>query len=157
MEKSATDFISHLTAERDGLLSLIALLESEQQALVKGYEEQLLELSIRKTQIVHELGKLANLRKNDLRIHDAEISVNGLIAWLKAYAPSCLPIWQEIQRFVGQMQNINRNNGTLIQTKLRINQQALAVLLNTTNGTYGLYGADGQQHLHTASRILSSV
>jgi flagellar biosynthesis/type III secretory pathway chaperone len=106
---------------------------------------------------VYELGKLANLRKNDLRIHDAEISVNGLIAWLKAYAPSSPSIWQEIQKLVGKMQNINRNNGILIQTKLRINQQALAVLLNATNGAHGLYGADGQQHLHTASRILSRV
>ncbi len=152
-----TDFISRLNAERDTLLSLSTLLETEQQALISGNSEQLLDFSNRKTQIVYELNKLANARKNDLRTHGAEISVNGLIGWLRSYAPSSLPIWKEIQKLVRQMQYLNRDNGTLIQTKLRTTQQALAVLFNATNSAHGLYGADGHQHLHATSRVLSRV
>jgi flagellar biosynthesis/type III secretory pathway chaperone len=98
-----TDFISRLNAERDALLSLSTLLEAEQQALISGNSEQLLDFSNRKTQIVYALNKLANVRKNDMRTHGAEISVNGLIAWLRSHAPSSLPIWQEIQKLVRQM------------------------------------------------------
>ena len=153
----ATDFISRLNTERDGLRSLVTLLKAEQQALVEGNTEQLPAMADSKTRAVQELSKLANARKNDLLTHNAEIKVGGIIAWLQVYAVDSLPIWQDIQQLVEQMQHLNRTNGTLIQTKMRHNQQALAVLLNATNSTHGLYGADGQPHLPSSSRILGSV
>jgi flagella synthesis protein FlgN len=153
----ATDFISRLNAERDGLKSLVTLLETEQQALIDGKTEQLLTLSDSKTLAVQELSKLANARKNDQITHGAEIKAKGIVAWLQTYAAGSLPVWQDIQQLVEQMQYLNRTNGTLIQAKLRHNQQALMVLLNTTNNTQGLYGADGQPHLPSSSRILGSV
>ena len=55
------------------------------------------------------------------------------------------------------MQNLNRINGALIQTKLRNNQQALTILLNVANSAQGLYGADGQTHISSSRRILGSV
>jgi flagella synthesis protein FlgN len=153
----ATEFISRLNAERDGLRSLVALLEAEQQALIDGDVEQLLTLSDSKTQAVQGLSELANARQNDMRTHNAEIKANGIVAWLQAYAAGSLPVWQDIQQLVEQMQNLNRISGTLIQTKLRHNQQALAVLVNVANNAHGLYGADGQPHLPSSSRILGSV
>lgn len=153
----AANFTSRLNTERDALRSLVTLLETEQQALIEGHTEQLLELSEKKTQAVQELSKLANARKNELLTHDAAIQANGIIAWLKSYAPNSLPAWQDIQKLAEQMQYLNRTNGTLIQTKLRHVQQALSVLLNTTNHVHGLYGADGQSHIPSSSRILGSV
>lgn len=159
MTKSApaTDFTSRLNAERDALRSLVTLLETEQQALIDGKAEQLLPLSDSKTQAVHALSKLANARKNDLLTHAAAIKASGIVAWLQAHAAGSLPVWQDIQQLAEQMQNLNRTNGTLIQSKLRNNQQALAVLLNVTNSTQGLYGADGQPQLSSSGRILGSV
>jgi flagella synthesis protein FlgN len=153
----ATNFISRLNTERDGLRSLVTLLKTEQQALIDGNTEQLLALADSKTRAVHELSKLANARKNDLLTHGAKIKASGIVAWLQAHAAGSLPVWQDIQQLVEQMQQLNRTNGTLIQTKLRHNQQALAVLLNAANSTHGLYGADGQTHLSSSSRILGSV
>lgn len=154
---TATDFTSRLNTERAALRSLVTLLETEQRALIEGHTEQLLELSEKKTQAVQELSKLAHARINELRPHDAAIQASGIITWLKAYAPNSPPVWQDIQKLAEQMQYLNRTNGTLIQTKLRHNQEALAVLHGTVNSTHGLYGANGQPHLHSSSRILGSV
>src|ERR1017187_9587993 len=135
---SVKDFVSRLNSERDALRLLVSLLEAEQKILIDGNVEQLLALSDSKINAVQELGGLANARKNFLLAHDSEIKAHGLDAWLQAIDAVSLPIWQDIQKTVEQMQNFNRTNGTLIQTKLRYNQQALAVLLNATNTTHGL-------------------
>jgi len=151
------DFISRLNAERDALREFVKLLETEQQALIDGQTEQLLSLADSKTQVVQALSKLADARKNDQRIHSAEIQASGIVAWIQAQATDSLPVWQDIQQLVEQMQYVNRINGTLIQTKLRHNQQALAVLLNTAKSSYGLYGADGMTRPPSHGRILGSV
>lgn len=153
----ATDFTARLNTERDALKSLVALLEAEQQALIDGHTEQLLELSAEKTQTVHELGKLADMRRNDLFTHSAKIKARGITAWLQSHAADSLPVWQDIQQLVEQMQYLNRTNGILIQTKLRHNQQALMVLHNAANSAHGLYGADGQPQFPSSGRVLGSV
>lgn len=159
MTKSAfaTDFVFRLNAERDALRAFVVLLETEQQALIDGHAEQLLALSDSKTQAVQELSKLANARKNAMLAHGEEIKASGIVAWLQANAAGSLPAWQDIQQLAEQMQHLNRTNGTLIQTKLRHNQQALTVLHNAASSAHGLYGADGQPHLPSSGRILGSV
>jgi len=154
---SAADFASRLNAEREGLRSLVTLLETEQKILIDGNTEQLLPLSDSKTRAVHDLSLLANERKNVLQSHGVDIKTRGIITWLQSYAPSSLPVWQDILKLVEQMQNLNRTNGTLIKTKLRHNQQALAVLLNVSQSAQGLYGANGQTQISPTSRILGSV
>ena len=154
---SATEFASQLNAEREGLKELVALLETEQKFLMEGNAEPLQMLSDSKTRTVHELSKLANKRKEVLQVHSDTIKAEGIVAWLQIFAPSSLSVWQDIQKFVTQMQQLNRTNGTLIQTQLRHNQQSLAVILNVTHSTQGLYGANGQTHISTSRRILGSV
>jgi len=153
----ATEFTSRLDSERDALRAFVTLLKAEQQALIEGHVEQLLALSDSKIQAANELSKLVNARKNDLLAHGAEIKAGGIAVWLKAHAAGSLPVWQDIQQLAEQVQYLNRTNGTLIQTKLRHNQQALTVLHNAANSAHGLYGADGQPHLPSSGRILGSV
>lgn len=153
----AADFAARLNSERDALKSLVVLLEAEQQALIDGRTEQLLDLSDRKIQAVQEVSRLADMRKNDLLAHSAEIKAGGIVSWLKSHAAGSLPVWQDIQQLVERMQHLNRNNGSLIQTKLRLNQQALRVLHNAASSAEGLYGADGQQQFSSSGRILGSV
>ena len=154
---SAAEFASQLNAERDGLKELIALLETEQKFLIDGNAETLQMLSDSKTRAVHKLSKLANKRKEVLRVHSDAIKAQGIVAWLQIFAPSSLSGWQEIQQLVALMQQLNRTNGNLIQTQLRHNQQSLAVLLNVTHSAQGLYGANGQTHISSTRRILGSV
>lgn len=147
----------HLHAERDALEAFVALLESEQLALVEGQVEQLLALAQSKTQAVQRLNELAGIRRNELFAMGAPVEVGSMVAWLQSHAATSLPVWREIQQLITQAQDINRNNGALIQTRLRNNQQALTVLHNAASNAHGLYGPDGQPHLSTSGRTLGSV
>lgn len=157
-EKTQTaDIDSRLKTERDALRAFVALLEAEQHALIDGQTEQLLALSDNKIQAVHELGKLANARKEGLLSQGAGTGAGDIARWLQMHAVSSLPVWKDIQQFAEQVQYLNRINGTLIQTRLRQNQQALTALHTAANSAHGLYGADGQPHLPSSGRILGSV
>ena len=145
-----------LHAERDALISFVALLETEQQALIGANTEKLVALSDSKIQAANELGKLAVERKNELNTCGASEGAGSATAWLKSNALELLPIWQSIQQLAGKAQQMNRTNGILIQSRLRHNQQALMALQNAARTTSGLYGPDGQPHLETSGRILGS-
>lgn len=153
----AADTIPRLHTERDALKEFVALLETEQQALLGGHTEQLPALANSKIQATHELSKLANARMDALLAHGAKTGAGGVAAWLQAHAPDSLPVWLDIQRLAEQAQHLNRTNGILIQSKQRQNQQALAVLQNAAQSVSGLYGPDGQPHLPTSGRTLGSV
>jgi flagella synthesis protein FlgN len=153
----AADFFTNLNHECEALGALVNLLEEERQILIEGNTDHLLAVAERKSLAVQELSKLANLRKNSLQAYGEEIKSLGIAIWLQAHVPSSLPVWKTILDWVAQMQNLNRINGLLINTKLRNNQQALTVLLKTANTTQSLYGADGQTHIPSTRRILGSV
>lgn len=154
---TTADITSRLHAECDALKAFVALLETEQQALLDGQTEQLLTLSSNKIQAAHELSNLVNARRNDLLAHGAKAEAGGAAAWLQTHAADSLPEWHNIQQLSEQAQHLNRTNGVLIQAKLRHNQQALTVLQNAARGADGLYGPDGQPHLPTSGRTLGSV
>lgn len=151
------DFTLRLHTERDALKEFVALLETEQQALLGGHTEQLTTLANSKMQATHGLSKLANTRRDELLARGAKTEAGGVTAWLQAHAPDNLPVWLNIQQLAEQAQHLNRTNGVLIQTKQRHNQQALAVLQNATHSAGGLYGPDGQPHLPASGRTLGSV
>lgn len=147
---------SQLHAECAALQAFVALLETEQQALIAGQTEQLLLLADNKTLAVQALSQLANTRSKILLANGATPGPGSIDAWLNTHASDSLPVWQDIQKLAAQSQQINRSNGELIQARLRNNQQALAVLRTAANSAGGLYGPDGQPHLPTSGRTLGS-
>jgi flagella synthesis protein FlgN len=156
-QAAAANLSAQLHAERDALRTFVTLLETEQQALISGDTEPLLTLADSKIQAAQALNKLIGSRERNLLALGATSASGGLTAWLKTHAANILPLWQEIQQFAEQAQQLNRNNGILIQTKLRHNQQALSVLNNAANRAGSLYGPDGQHNISTSGRTLGSV
>lgn len=154
---ATADFISRLHIERDALRSFVALLKTEQEALISGNADQLLALADGKIQAVHALNKLANERRDGLLARVGKIESVDMSAWLQANAANSLPVWNAIIQLAEQAQQLNRTNGILIQTKLRQNQQALMALQNATHSTSGLYGPDGHPSLTASGRTLGSV
>jgi flagellar biosynthesis protein FlgN len=153
---AAANITSQLQAERTALQAFVALLESEQQALIAGQTEQLLPLADSKTLAVQELNKLANARNNMLLASGAKSGAGGIETWLQAHAAGSLPVWRDIQKLALQSQQTNSSNGKLIQLKLWHNQQALAVLHKAANSAGSLYGPDGQPHISATGRTLGS-
>ncbi|HEU0189161.1 MAG TPA: flagellar protein FlgN [Gallionella sp.] len=142
-QSSSPQLLSTLTAERAALLKFVALLEREQKMLVENLTDQLPELSEQKSTDALVLNELAETRRALLRKNLPQLGADAIRAWLETYSQQGLVIWQEIITLAERAQRLNQANGELIQTKLRRNQQLLAVLSNAVNKA-NLYGPDGQ-------------
>lgn len=151
------EFISQMHAERAALHAFIRLLETEQQALLNEQTEQIHTLADNKTQMVQELTKLVNARRNYMLTLGIKIESGSMESWLQTHTALNLSAWHEIQQLATHAQHMNRTNGELIQVKMRHNQQALTMLHNATHSATGLYGPDGQPSLPVSGRILNSV
>lgn len=135
--------LSALTAERAALQNFVALLEREQGMLVENFTDQLLELSEKKSASAIDLNELAETRRALMRKNIPQLDPKAIRTWLGKHSPQGLAVWEEVLVLAERAQNLNQTNGELIQTKLRRNQQSLAVLSSAVNKA-NLYGPDGQ-------------
>lgn len=154
---ATAEFISQMHAECAALQAFIGLLETEQQALLTEQTEQIHALADTKTQMVHQLTKLVNARRNGMLTRGIKIEPGSMETWLQTHTAINLPAWHEIRQLATRAQHMNRTNGELIQVKMRLNQQTLTMLHNATHIANGLYGPDGQPSLPVSGRILNSV
>ena len=145
-------FLSHLNDECTALRAFVALLEDEQRILVGQNSEDLLPLAEAKMQLANKVADLSGARRKAL-----PQGTRDTAEWLRQNAPQGLPKWQEVRQLAENAHRLNQTNGELIQIKLRYNQQALGALYGAAQSAAGLYGANGQPNLPTASRTLGSV
>lgn len=157
MNTPPDNIIPDFQTERDALRSFVRLLESEQESLLGGDTERLLPLAENKARAVHELDTLATSRRNALLARGARIETGGIDDWLQSHAKPSVPLWREIQKLAAQAQHLNRSNGTLIQTRLRHNQQMLTALHAAANSASTLYGPDGQARTPSGGRTFGNV
>lgn len=149
---STAEFLSNLNDECAALRAFVVLLGDEQRTLLGQHAEELLPLAEAKIQLADKVAALAEARR-----HHLPEGTRDTVEWLKRNAPQGLPVWHEARQLAAQAQRLNQTNGELIQIKLRYNQQALGALYGATQNAAGLYGADGQTNLPSASRTLGSV
>lgn len=149
---TATEFLSSLNDECAALRAFVVLLENEQRILLGQNSEELLPLAEAKIQLANKVGTLSEARRRIL-----PEGTRDTVEWLKQNAPQGLPIWHEARQLAANAHRLNQTNGELIQIKLRYNQQALGALYGASQNAAGLYGADGQPNLPSASRTLGSV
>ncbi|MBI5007604.1 MAG: flagellar protein FlgN [Nitrosomonadales bacterium] len=149
---SATVFLSNLNDECAALGAFVVLLEDEQRILLGQHSEALMQLAEAKIQLANKITTLSETRK-----HFLPEGTRDIVEWLRTNAPQGLPKWHEARQLAAKAQRLNQTNGELIQIKLRYNQQALGVLYSAAQSAAGLYGANGQTSLPSASRPLGSV
>ncbi len=151
-DTATTEFLSNLNDECAALRAFVVLLENEQRTLLGQHTEELLPLAEAKIQLANKITALSEARQRFL-----PQETRDTVEWLKRNIPQGLPIWHEARQLAMHVQRLNQTNGELIQIKLRYNQQALGVLYSAAQSAAGLYGADGQPNLPSASRTLGSV
>ncbi len=136
----------------------VALLEREQQMLIKGEVDDLLDLVREKNGIAAELVRLAAQRKRLLSASGLPDDRQGMAAWFAAHsgASSVHSVWSALLAVAGQARELNRVNGELIQERMQNNAQALEVLLGS-NAAANLYGPDGQSAPPSGRRISDSA
>jgi flagellar biosynthesis/type III secretory pathway chaperone len=132
-----------LNAERTAMLGFIALLESEQAALMENRSDALTELSKQKTADALELNRLVEARRELLKPAIPNQNSEAVASWLGTHSRAELPAWHDIVALTQRAKQLNQVNGELIQMKLRRNQQTLTVLSNAVNKA-GVYGRNGQ-------------
>lgn len=154
MTGNTSDFIAGLKAERDTMREFVALLEKEQQTLIKQQDpEQLLPLAETKTVFASRLTDMANARRQYISANGANPDTS---AWLQQHSPGSVSLWNELRELAGRAHHLNQTNGEVIQMRLRSNQQALNTLMGAAKSTAGLYGRDGQPSIAVSGRTLGS-
>jgi len=155
---TATKFAVSLQAELDAFREFIDTLQQEQAALIEGDIDRLLLLVPGKTALMEKLSAFSNERGRKLAAAGHENNPAGLAAWFKATGASdeTRKLWNQLLDLAREAEQANRRNGILIDTHLRHNQQALAVLQTAANPG-SLYGANGQISGLSSGRPLGKV
>lgn len=151
---SPEDFAKSLDAELLVFLDFIQVLQTEQEALIQGNVDFLIELAQLKSEKVVLLSQYAMSRGHFLDAQGCAPEQGGMGKWLRQHDnPQISELWRKLLERAESAQRLNQSNGAMIETKLRNNQQALAVLQAAANKS-ALYGPDGQTHAPGMGRPL---
>jgi len=135
--------LAGLRAELKALQEFKATLQAEQKALVDGDVATLTALSQSKLEQIDHLNHLATERLDRIASLGFAANRQGMNKWAEHMGTTALETWRSVLEITSEARKANQINGTLIQTRLQHNQQALAALLAASNRA-SLYGPDGQ-------------
>jgi flagella synthesis protein FlgN len=157
---SSSDLVKNLEAELHAFQEFIRTLQTEQDALVQGNVDPLLELSRIKSEKVVLLSQLARNRTHFLSAQGYSQEQGGMTKWLQQKrdggSPQVAELWHRLLALAEKAQQLNKINGSMIDTRLRNNQQALAVLQVAAKQS-ALYGSDGQAQSLGLGRTIGKV
>lgn len=154
-----SNFSHRLEEELDTFQALLRLLKEEQAALVHGDVDLLFQLAARKSELLQTLGELGAERARALSASGHEDNTAGMNAWLEQTDADTetRAHWHGLLELAREAERMNRDNGILIDTLLRHNQQALSTLHQAASPDGKLYGPDGQISAGTGGRPIGKV
>ena len=157
---SLSDFAKTLDAELRAFRDFMQILQNEQETLIQGNIDHLIELARLKSEKIILLSQLAEQRNHFLRSQGCASDHAGMMHWLERQHGGAMPqiaeIWQQLLDEAKTAHRLNQINGSMIETRLINNQQALAVLKAAANQS-GLYGPDGQTQALGLGRPIGKV
>lgn len=157
---SPSGLVKNLEEEIRVFQDFIQVLKAEQDALVQGNVEPLLELAQIKSEKVVLLSQLAEGRTRFLDKQGCAHEHGGMAKWLQQQQggvnPKTAELWQQLLALAEEAQQLNQVNGSMIDTRLRNNQQALAILQAAAKQST-LYGPDGQTQSIGLGRQIGKV
>lgn len=154
-----SDLVKNLEAELRAYQDFIQVLQTEQDTLVQGNIDPLLELARIKSEKVVLLSQLADSRTRFLSEQGYPQEHGGMAKWLQQRDggnPQIAELWQQLLALAEDARQLNQINGSMIDTHLRNNQQALAILQAAAKQST-LYGPDGQTQALGLGRPIDKV
>lgn len=152
-------FVADLHAESAAFTDFLELLRTEQAALAARDIEALLQIGPSKSERIAALNDLARRRVAYLTSQAFPPDRNGMLQWLRVQAggdaATLSATWQRLLDTAARAQELNRENGVLIETRLQHNQQLLSALASGAQPS--LYGPDGQTRMGGPGRDLGKV
>jgi flagella synthesis protein FlgN len=120
----------------------------------------LLELARIKSEKVVLLSQFAESRSRFLSEQGYAQEQGSMAKWLQQQGdggnPQITELWQQLLALAKNAQQLNQINGNMIDTRLRNNQQALAILQAAAKQN-ALYGPDGQTQALGLGRPIGKV
>jgi flagella synthesis protein FlgN len=148
----ARDLRAALQNEHAAFQAFAGLLQDEQESLLRGETDYLLDGAGKKAEALLQLRQLSARRNELLARQKLAADRKGMEAWLGANPdPALETLWLDVLQAAEDARRLNETNGIIISARLRHNQQALAVLCNVARST-SLYGPDGSARLTNAAR-----
>jgi flagella synthesis protein FlgN len=139
-----------LAAESALIKRFVGLLKTEQRALKEGMVESLEQLAREKSTMVTEL------RSRQAR-REREAGSVGVEAWIERKGgPLAARGWRDLLDIAREAHRMNHLNGILIDTLMRNNRRALAILQGVAQRA-SLYGPDGRTEHYSGGRMLGAV
>ncbi|MDA8092391.1 MAG: flagellar protein FlgN [Betaproteobacteria bacterium] len=153
-------FLDDLRAEVAAFRQFVDLLRSEQAVLAQMDVEPLLELARRKSQAVVTLTQLAERRRRFLSSRGLDPMREAPGSWTPYLDAERSQVaarhWRELLDLAQTARRLNDANGAMVQTKMRYNREALAVL-QVARGQLDLYGPDGRTAAAHFGRPLAKI
>ncbi|MCB1932383.1 MAG: flagellar protein FlgN [Candidatus Accumulibacter sp.] len=158
MMVATAELVHTIESETTAVKTFIALLEREQEMLVKGEVDDLIDLVRQKNGVAAELATLTAARNQALAAGGLAGDRAGMTTWLDGHPSetAARAAWSSLLAAASQARELNRVNGDLIQVRMQHNAQALEALLGS-NASASLYGPDGQSTPPSGRRISDSA
>lgn len=132
----------------------IALLKQEQEALVRADPGSLSDINNQKLTLLADLDRHEQMRAQILQSAPGENTRDAMSRWLADHTDqkATADMWQALMGLAREAKRLHDLNGQLITLHLQRTSELLAVLKRSEHQT--LYGANGQAHQSSGSRII---
>lgn len=132
----------------------VALLQKEQDALVRADAAALPDISEHKLVVLADLNQFEQRRQAVLQPASNENTKDAMQRWLSQHEAdrSTADLWQQLMTLAREAKRLHELNGQLIAAHLNQTSELLAVLKRSEHNT--LYGANGQAQQRSGSRII---
>ena len=142
--------IEALTALQSSVSIFLDQLSAERDILLNGNAEQLPEITDNKQQVLHELTLLENqIRPHLVKLNDGETNATALVDTSSLAEKK---LWQDIVETLRECQQINLENGALVNTFLKHSKTVLNQLFSLANiNNTVTYNEQGNQQFITES------
>ena len=155
---SYADLAAAIRSERAGVQALVEVLAAERQVLAEGEADRLAELAPRKRELLLHIAHMGEQRNRLVERCGASPDRRGMEQLLEANsdAAESRAEWLALLALTQNAHRLNQENGAFIETSMRANQQALAVLTSAASSSSSSYGPSGRV-VNFSSRALASA
>ena len=123
---------------------LLSLLTEEEGALTQQFLQELPEITVKKNTLLQAFLKLKTQRNQDLSSFSLPKDESLIPSWIQQQnSPELHQIWAELTQVLKNCQQINNQNGKMIQMLSSSNRAALQILVGK-DPTQSIYGPGSQ-------------
>jgi flagella synthesis protein FlgN len=140
LDENRNTLLGHFKKELEMSNELLSLLTEEEGALTQQFLQELPEITVKKNTLLQAFLKLKTQRNQDLSSFSLPKEESLIPSWIQQQnSPELHQIWAELTQTLQRCQQINNQNGKMIQMLSSSNRAALQILVGK-DPTQSIYG-----------------